>query len=172
MAPHPYSNGDKYQVFVDIQVLSDSLIAHFNVIASELHTSDKFSREGWCNNKLWDFDVVELFLSRDSKTKHYLELQVSPLGQKLALLIKKPRVEVEDYKPAAIEASAIITERGFEAKFQIKASDIPGDDGLIKGNAHACLGPETARSYYSLHKGDSGAPDFHKPEFFRTLGTL
>lgn len=171
MSPHPYSNGEKHQAFVDIQVLPHTLIANFNVISNALHINDKFNSMGWANDKLWDFDVVELFLTRDSENKKYLELQISPLNQKLALLIKKPRVEVEEYLPTLSEAFASITEQGFKAQFKVSHSDIPGEADIIKGNAHACLGNDP-QSYYSLHKGDSGVPDFHKPQFFKKLGHI
>lgn len=40
---------------------------------------------------LWEYDVFEAFLSFADNSLPYLELQVSPLNQKFALLIEEPR---------------------------------------------------------------------------------
>ena len=170
MTRHPHSQGDKHNVSVDIQVQSDFVVVRFNVESERLNCSDRFTSDGWVNEKLWNFDVVELFLTRQENGP-YLELQVSPLSQKLALLIKKPREVVECYEPRMSSIGAVITDIGFSADFKIHHSDIPGHSNIVIGNTHACLGT-TYRSYYSLFEGSDDVLDFHRPEFFQKLGEL
>lgn len=156
------------QVMVAIKREGEFLVAHFQVKAKELHTSDQFSKDGWVNDGLWNFDVVELFVQKQNSDNHYLELEVSPLGQKLALLIKKPREDFGPVIPQGSDITAEITDSGFEATFKILISDIPGDGDLILGNAHACLGSGD-RCHFSLFDGAKGKPDFHRPDFFQNL---
>ena len=153
---------------VDIKRDGDYLIAEFQVKTKELNTSDAFSTKGWKNDGLWDFDVVELFVRRESVKNRYLELEISPLGQKVAILVKRPREDFSDFVPKDAIAKAAITDRGFNAIFKILISDIPGKGNIVLGNAHACLGKDH-RNYFSLFDSSIGRPDFHRPEFFQSV---
>ena len=156
---------------VDMKYTEGTLLVEFQVKSSALHLNKDFSESGWGNMGLWEFDVVEVFLQRKNPDNHYLELEISPLGQKLAILIKKPRKDFGIVELEHTQASAEITSEGFRASFQIKDSDIPGGGKEILGNAHACLGREH-RNHFSLFEGEVGKPDFHRPEFFQNIENI
>lgn len=169
LTPHKGNATDNTdQVMVDMKYDGEALSVRFEVKASDLNLNEEFSRASWVNMGLWEFDVVEVFLQRKNPENHYLELEISPLGQKLAILIKKPREDFATVELVNTEASAEITPEGFVATFIIKDSDIPGASGEIIGNAHACLG-KRQRNHFSLFDGNEDKPDFHRPELFQRI---
>lgn len=169
LRPHAQNDPNNLsQVMVDIKRDGEYLLANFQVKARDLYLSNDFSQTGWINNGLWNFDVVELFVQRENAKNHYLELEVSPKGQKVAILVKKPREDFLSVDPRGSDITAEITKKGFNAYFKILVSDIPGDGDLIIGNAHACLGRDQ-RSHYSLFEGVKAKPDFHRPDYFQDL---
>lgn len=156
---------------VDIKKDNDQLIVKFQVKTKDLNTDDSYSLVGWKNEGLWDLDVVELFLTRENSKGAYLELEISPLGQKVAILVKEARNDFEDYIPRSIEATSDLTADGFEANFNISLSDLPGSGMNVFGNAHACLG-KLSRNYFSLFDCGKGKPDFHRPEYFQAVDNI
>lgn len=125
-------------------------------------------RKNW---ELWNWDVVEAFLQLRSApedfTAPYLELQVSPLNQALALVIRKPRVSV--YTPLALVfKSHVETDAdGYSMRAQVRLpSELQGVE--LWGGLFACLG-QSPREYWALGPNPEANPDFHRPELFERL---
>lgn len=172
LTPHPHNDSQFIaQVMVDFETENEVLKVKFQVKSKDLNINEEFSTEGWKNDGLWDFDVVELFLRRENKNNRYIELEISPKGQKVAILVRTPRNDFESFEPQSIEAKALPTPSGFDAEFKIPLSEIPGKGEVVFGNAHACLG-KVNRNYFSLFEGRSSKPDFHRPEFFQPVNDI
>lgn len=132
--------------------------------------SDKFTKDGFENWELWNFDVLEIFLTKSATRVPYLELQISPLDQKLGLLIKKPRESFEFFTPKSFKFDTKLDRDLWEVNCEINTSDIPGDSSFLRGNLHCCLGPKNNRRFYGLKINQETVPDFHKPLNFISLG--
>lgn len=138
----------------------------------ELNVCHDFKLEGFNNWRLWEFDVFELFLTRGHPAGHYLEVQFSPLSQKLALMIKKPREDFDFFVPETFKLENFTNEQVWEFKCSLKASDIPGRNPVIRGNLHSCLHKAPNRSYLGTEINREDVPDFHRPDLFIKLGEL
>lgn len=173
LVQHPEYLRPNHKVSVDYSIGDDCVNIQFQVETDKLIISDEFKKSGFENWGLWNFDVVEVFLQKSFQSNRYLELQVSPLGQKLAIDIYEPRKDhriKSDYKGSM---EAVITSSGFDAKFSVPINEIPGDEKLIFGNFTACLGPTMKRSYSAISINDKDKePDFHIPRLFQKLGEL
>ena len=173
LVQHPEYLRPNHKVFVDYSLTNDCVEIQFKVETDKLITSNDFKTNGFENWGLWNFDVVEVFLQKSSQTDRYLELQVSPLGQKLAIDIFKPREDHRikvDYQGTM---ESMITPFGFDAKFSVPLNEIPGDDKVVFGNFTACLGLTNRRSYSAISINDEDKePDFHIPRLFQKLGEL
>lgn len=164
-----------YQVMSSIKIDDMKLIANFKVLFSgELSTNEKFSLDSVENWGLWEFDVVEIFICRNRDKVPYLELQLSPLGQKFALVVKTPRKEFDYPKNINFDISSDIEDGVWLSQMKIDLDDIPGTAQEVMGNIHACLGVEGRREYFGLsHFSDeNGGPDFHRPQNFIKLGEI
>jgi hypothetical protein len=175
LSPHHSNGNEDIHVYYSSELLKNHIVISFKVHSNILNTNHDFLQEGWGNIGLWDFDVVEVFIQfSDQADGHYLELQVSPLGQKLALLIRKPRLEYEKINTLLGQADATVSEKGFLAEFKIDYRDIPGFETTktneIKAGLFACLGPVNARNYFALNINTDAQADFHRPELFKKIG--
>jgi hypothetical protein len=145
----------------------DAIFFEFEIISKEgFYTSNEFKLDSYENWGLWEYDVVEVFLTY---AKTYLEVQLSPLGQTFALLIHEPR---KDFKyPQSFEFTSVaeIKDNTWIAKIEIKKKDIPGyeRDAKLKGNIFAILGKD--REFYALNPNLDEIPNFHRPELFLEL---
>lgn len=157
---------DKYTVEASVNIDQDRLKIHFNVTLPELTTNSEFSLDGVSNMGLWEYDVCEAFIHRYKDKGPYLEVQVSPLNQKLALNIVKPREQVESISKLDFQSKTQNTVTGFEVFMDIAITEIPGDTDIISGGLFACLGPKERRVYFSLNPNLEPEPDFHRPELF------
>lgn len=134
------------------------------------HLNREFSADGYKNWELWNYDVLELFLTRTDLRVPYIELQISPLNQKLALLIKKPRKSFEFYTPATFKYSTEFSGEVWNIYCELDAADIPGGSPNLRGNIHCGLGPQENRRFYGLNINQDDKADFHKPLNFISLG--
>ncbi len=169
LSQHPMNNRSEYKVAVSSSLENEILRCDFSVSAPKLNTNSSFVLENWSNWELWKYDVVEVFLSRDSQKNRYLELQISPENQKLALIIEKPRTIFKLLPQFSATAFAEVTNGGFNASFAIPIDLIPGEDEVIRGNYCACLGPSEKQSFFSLVEHVVDKPDFHLPQNFKEL---
>ena len=175
LTPHHSNKNKDIRVQYTIELKEKQLFIKFTVKNSPISTNASFLKDGWGNIGLWDYDVVEVFVQfSDQADGHYLELQVSPLSQKFALLIKRPRVEVEKVTNLKSEASGSESENGFEALFKIDYRDIPGKaktkTNIIKAGLFACLGKGEGRNFFALNINTEAQADFHRPELFKEIG--
>lgn len=123
---------------------------------------------------LWDWDVVELFVSCAGHPGRlpYYEFQVSPLGQFLELEILEPRRRVNrDFASGFGHSARRVDEGRWEAEMRLPLEKLgwDGDPASIHGNAFAILGEPPARTYWSLFLAPQEKPDFHLPGKFRPL---
>lgn len=141
--------------------------------ASDWKTNPRFGKDYRKNWELWNFDVVEAFLQlrpiQNAQEMPYLEVQLSPLGQPLCLVIEKPRVSF--YTPLFLQTQfeSQFTSTLWKAKIHITLPDLlPRGD--LHGGLFACLG-EGEREFWSANPNHDERPDFHRPELFIPLGS-
>ena len=146
----------------------NSLIIDFEIKAkeSEFFYSEKFAKDSLENWGLWDYDVIEVFLS-SSKSAPYLEIQLSPLNQKFALIIDEPRAKHHYPEWKDFKASSQLDRNVWRGQLEIELNKIPNFDGFIFANVFTILGE--AREYYALNPNPEIAPDHHRPELFKEL---
>jgi hypothetical protein len=159
-------------VDVDIRLKGTLLSALFRVQSdtpSEINPALPTGSSQW---GLWDWDVVELFVSCAPGGLPYYEFQVSPLGQHFELEIFEPRKRFNrDYR-SGLDCVARATGPGrWEGELSIPLERLGwnGDPAAVTGNAFAILGPKGARTYWSLFLEPQEKPDFHLPHAFRAL---
>jgi hypothetical protein len=109
---------------------------------------------------LWDFEVVELFLL--GAADRYLEIELSPHGHHLALVLDGPR-NVTQRLPALAFESRIEGDR-WSGRATAPAAWLPG--GLARGNAYAIHGVGAARRHLAAYPPGGDAPDFHRLHTF------
>lgn len=114
---------------------------------------------------LWDYEVAEVFFL--GKKEKYLEIELSPHGQHLLLLLNGVRKKFMDKVP--IKYSAIIdrANNSWTGTAKIPIDYFPPD--VSKINAYAIHGSGVNRRYESLYPASSDVsnPDFHRLEFFK-----
>jgi hypothetical protein len=169
---HSSNPSSDFEVHVDYRIQEKQVIVQFDVKATTSNVSTEYCDESLSNIGLWNHDVVEVFIQKKSELNHYLELQVSPLSQKFALLVKEPRKSTDPVDYIQSEISSVVNESGFSAKFLIHTSDIPGDSDEIYANFFSCLGPKDDRSYFALNINTETEPDYHRPDLFKYIGSL
>jgi hypothetical protein len=168
------SEAEKTSVKTEFRLDGSLLQARFDVrssAATYLNTDLAVGSSQW---GLWDWDVVELFVSVDGSEActPYFEFQVSPLAQFLELKIIEPRKNVDrGFISGFGYAAKRLSETDWSAEMQIPLDRLgwKGDVAMIRGNAFAILGAPPARSYWSLFLGPQEKPDFHLPREFRPL---
>lgn len=150
----------------------DRLTADFSVRAARLSFNRDFPSQGshW---GLWDWDVVELFVSTGGSD--YYEFQVSPLDQAFELRIFEPRKRFDkEFRCAWTHASSVSGEAGayeWNARMSLPLRELGwgGDVTAIRGGAFAILGAAGERGYWSLFLPPQEKPDFHLPSCFGSL---
>ena len=70
-----------------------------------------------------------------------------------------------------LTSTATIRPGGWNAELKIPLKPLgwDGDPKKIRGNFYSILGPSSTRSYWSTFLPKAKKPNFHQPEFFRTL---
>ena len=118
--------------------------------------------------QLWDYEVAEIFfLGADEK---YLEVEVSPHGQHLLLLLNGTRNMVKDELDMDYTATIDRSQSSWKGVAKIPLSYFPV--GTNRLNAYAIHGSGTNRIYQSLYPAPEGKhenPDFHRLEYFQAF---
>ncbi|CAF2046459.1 unnamed protein product [Rotaria magnacalcarata] len=117
---------------------------------------------------LWDYEVVELFFL-SSSTNHYIELEFSPHGHYLVLLLTDQRqvlkymLNITDYR---VEHQSPDQWYG---QASVPRAHFPAHINLF--NAYAIHGHGEKRIYEALYPApmESIKPDFHRLELFQPL---
>lgn len=170
LSPYLQTNHQSHSVMGSTTVSDGKVIAEFWIdFKDKLVTNSKFTRGSIENWGLWEYDVVEIFLSRHEKGLPYLEVQVSPLEQLFALEVLEPRKKFHYPSSSNIECRCQIEAKRWIAKIVIPLSMIPGSSEKLIGNLHSCLG-EGKRGYFGQFLSDK--VDFHRPEFFSQIGEI
>ena len=115
--------------------------------------------------RLWDFEVVELFLLND--VGQYIEIELGPWGQHLVLLLDKGK-DLRHSLP--IEYSVSRSTNTWSGKAVIPRSYLPPN--ITKLNAYAIHGSGEDRVYEALYpapKGAHQAPGFHRLQYFQPV---
>jgi hypothetical protein len=159
-------------VRVGFALVGDRLEVEFVTRAPELRSNAAFGAEGshW---GLWDWDVVEVFVSTGGSG--YFEFQVSPLNQGFELRIFEPRKRFDrDFRcawthEASVSGAAGAREWSARMSLPLRELGWDGDSGKLRGGAFAILGETPTRGYWSLFLPPQQKPDFHLPAEFRPL---
>ena len=125
-------------------------------------------------NKLWDWDVAEVFIGADFKDiKRYTEFQVSPQGEWVDLLIDRnptpPKHDSQWNSGFAVKARVIEREHVWYGEMRIPLAAIdtraPQAGLEMRVNFYRLQGPERKRVAWQPTGNDS----FHTPEAFGLL---
>ncbi|CAF0866225.1 unnamed protein product [Rotaria sordida] len=118
--------------------------------------------------ELWNYEVVELFFLASS-TNHYLELEFSPHGHYLVLLLIDRRKVLKQMLPLPYYKVEHRSSDRWIGRAHIPRSLFPAD--VDRFNAYAIHGQDDKRTYEALYPAtiDSEKPDFHRLEFFQVL---
>lgn len=118
--------------------------------------------------ELWNYEVVELFFL-SSKTNHYLELEFSPHGHYLVLLLTDRRKELKQMLPLPLYKVEHLSSDSWSARAHIPRSLFPAH--VDRFNAYAIHGQGEKRTYEALYPAPSARtqPDFHRLEYFQNL---
>jgi hypothetical protein len=111
-------------------------------------------------DRLWEYEVVELFLVGDAS--RYLEIELSPRGHYFVLQLHGARNVVR--KGLHIRYQAEITGRRWHGIATVPCSYLP--PGIERANAYAIHGAGSARRYLAAFPVPGAAPDFHRLEAF------
>ncbi|CAG5131402.1 unnamed protein product [Candidula unifasciata] len=113
----------------------------------------------------WDYEVVEAFFL--NQRNQYLEVELSPHGQHLLLMLNGQRNMVKDKLPLRT-FSADISGNTWTGQAVLPRSYFP--PGVTKFNAYAIHGQGSNRVYESLYPAKNlDQPDFHRLEFFQDI---
>lgn len=171
---HPRQAPFAASVDVEFSLKGSLLSALFRVRSDRASSVNPELALGSSQWGLWDWDVVELFVScsRDPGRLPYYEFQVSPLGQYLELEIFEPRKRLNrDYRSGFHHSARRHGPGEWEAEIRIPLDKLgwDGDPSSVTGNAYAILGPKESRTYWSAFLGQQEKPDFHLPREFKRL---
>lgn len=130
-----------------------------------------FSQDYSKNWGLWNKDVIEAFLQLRSDENDlsapYLEIQVSPLNQPFALIIKEPRKTYYAPDNLPFKTEVTLTDKLWSGKMEVTLpEDLQGDH--LYGGFFSMIAIDP-KEYYALNPNPEENPDFHRPELFLRL---
>jgi hypothetical protein len=114
-------------------------------------------------DRLWEYEVVELFLAGGGS--RYLEIELGPHGHYLTLQLEGVRQVVDRDLPMEYEAE--ISGRRWRGVARVPVSYLP--PGVNKANAYAIHGEDEERRYLAAFPLPGHAPDFHQLDSFREI---
>lgn len=126
--------------------------------------------EGGSTPRLWDFEVVELFLL--GAQDHYLELEFGPHGHYLALELRGRRRVVRQGAAQGLQVDYSSQVQGdrWRARASFSARLLP--PSLARFNAYAIHGVGAERRYLAYNPCLGPRPDFHSLERFASLSDV
>jgi hypothetical protein len=114
-------------------------------------------------DRLWEYEVVELFVS--GADEHYLEVEVGPHGHYLALQLEGPRNIVASRLEIACEVHR--SSDYWTAQLEVPLCLLPAAPRLV--NAYAIHGTAAQRRYLAWQPVPGERPDFHRLDCFAPL---
>ncbi len=162
-------------VQTETEISGRTLTFHFTVTkrdGSEYCANPNYGEDYSQNWGLWETDVVEAFIQLRKTPEDvgapYLEVQLSPLNQPFALLIKEPRSVFEYPKTLNFTHESSGEERTWRARMTVTLPDELQGKYLYLG-LNACLGIGE-REFFALNPNPEENPDFHRPDLFERVG--
>jgi hypothetical protein len=153
-------------------------VAPFDKITVDQNVVPDKSGDCW---NIWDHDVVELFISDNSKIKTYFEFVISPLGQHIDISHTKnwlgQRKSFAGYTSGWQSAVRLDEQKKLwitEFRIPLKAINTSKSrsENVFKFNAYRCNGCDPDRAYLALYATYTPMPNFHVPERFEVLMLL
>ena len=121
-------------------------------------------------DKLWEYEVVELFVAAKANPETYVELEFGPGGHYWAARFAGVRRQVKplsiSYQSRVLEAD-LQERRAWEGEALVAWEDLPRGDFI--GNAYSIHGLGKNRQYCAAHKVPGENADFHQPQRFVSL---
>lgn len=156
---------------VDVQfhLDGDNLVAQFEVRAETINAKPVLGP----NEYPYQADVVELFVSvaGNAEPLPYYEFELSPYGNTFEVRVDSLKKRFAEGLHMGLQHQVIRSDKGWQATLVIPLRNLgwSGDVAAIRGNAYSILGKSPNRSFWSLYLPQQTKPNFHKPEFFKTL---
>jgi hypothetical protein len=118
--------------------------------------------------ELWNYEVVELFFLASS-TNHYIELEFSPRGHYLVLLLIEQRKVLKEMLPLPDYHVERPSSNRWIGRVHVPRAHFPAR--VDRFNAYAIHGQGNNRTYEALYPAPPGSdkPDFHRLELFQPL---
>jgi len=133
--------------------------------------SKSFDDNGIENWGLWEHDVVEMFLQPRNDpseiTAPYLELQLSPRGQKFAVIVHDPRKKYETPFDLNFMGHSKRSSKEWSAEFKVTHELLLKP--FLYGTFNACLGDVSCREFFASSWANRKILDFHVPNAFIQL---
>jgi len=117
---------------------------------------------GSCD-RLWEFEVAELFLLGEDQ--HYLEIELGPFGHYLVLTLQGPRGLVGQGLQLGYQVSR--SAGRWHGHAVVPTGYLP--PALRACNAYAMHGAAAERRHLAAHPPGGSEPDFHRLESFEPL---
>jgi hypothetical protein len=117
---------------------------------------------------LWNYEVVELFFLASS-TNHYIELEFSPHGHYLVLLLTNQHKILKQMLPLLDYHVEHVSSDRWIGRVHVPRAHFPGR--IDRFNAYAIHGQDKNRTYEALYPAppQSNKPDLHRLELFQPL---
>ncbi len=117
---------------------------------------------------LWNYEVVELFFLASS-TNHYIELEFSPHGHYLVLLLTNQHKILKQMLPLLDYHVEHVSSDRWIGRVHVPRAHFPGR--VDRFNAYAIHGQDKNRTYEALYPAppQSNKPDLHRLELFQPL---
>jgi len=133
------------------------------VVEAPFHDDPAPASDPGPTDRLWEYEVVELFLL--GADERYLEIELGPHGHHLGLQLVGRRRVVEQGFP--IEFRVERSAARWHGLARLDLAHRP--PGLGSANAYAIHGTGAARRYLAAHPVPGPQPDFHRLECFPPL---
>lgn len=162
----PGHSGLRNPVQATASLAADTLTARFAVATPSLNAKKALSKHEY----LYQFDVVELFVTFSPTGFPYFEFEVSPYNQTFQVRIISAREHLEGVD-LGLTSTANIQAGGWatEMKIPLKPLGWDGDPDKIRGNFYAILGQGGRRSFWSVFLPKAPKANFHQVQYFKPL---
>ncbi len=153
-------------VKVQAELTEDALIVRFAVSTPSLNAKKALDPGEY----LYQFDVVEAFVTFSDSGFPYFEFEVSPYNQTLQVKIVSAGEHQEGVDLGLTSTASIVT-GGWKAELNLPLKSLGwnGDPEDIGGNFYSALGPAKERSYWSTFLPKAAKANFHQPQYFKPL---
>ena len=126
------------------------------------------------NGEVYEDSAVEFFFAPDNGSENYFNFEINAEGYALiGLGPGRERIRIYDTDPSLFDIQTTITDKGFEVFLFIPFTFIKkyfdNISGTMKGNFQKCRETPPLTHFYSAFGIGTPEPDFHRPEYFKSL---